>query len=67
MCARLAAPECIDGDIRLTGGALQNSSGQVEVCQFRAWGVVCDDSWDSVDATVVCRQFGFICKLLYRV
>jgi len=49
---------CTDGGIRLVGGTLPNA-GRIEVCLYRRWGTVCDDSWDRVDASVACRQLGY--------
>ena len=42
----------------MVGGTVANE-GRVEICSNGAWGTVCDDSWGSVDARVVCRQLGY--------
>ena len=56
--------------MRLVGGYERNE-GRVEVCINQAWGTVCDNSWNSNDANVVCGQLGYlqrgIIELLYYV
>ena len=44
--------------LRLAGGNIANE-GRVEICVNNEWGTVCDDSWGSTDATVVCLQLGY--------
>ena len=51
---------CADGDVRLMNGSVSTlSSGRVEVCVDNAYGSVCNDRWDEIDAAVVCRQLNF--------
>ena len=48
--------------MRLTGGELSDRIGGVEVCMAGRWSLVCDDHWDDIDASVVCRQLGYTSK-----
>ena len=50
---------CTDGHVRLVGGQDTNE-GRVEICSNGVWGSVYGGGgWDSLDASVVCRQLGY--------
>ena len=48
----------VDGEVRLADGSGPNE-GRVEFCYRRVFGTVCGSQWDTIDAQVICRQFGY--------
>ena len=44
--------------IRLANGR-NEKEGRVEIYWNNQWCTVCDDLWDDIDATVICKQLGY--------
>ena len=50
---------CKAGEARLVGGP-SPSVGLVEICLDEKWGMVCNSSLDLWEATIICRQLGYL-------
>ena len=48
-----------EGDLRLEDGDFGPCRPSWQVYLNGAWGTVCDDQFDIVDAGVACRQLGY--------
>ncbi|XP_071492852.1 scavenger receptor cysteine-rich domain-containing protein DMBT1-like [Diadema antillarum] len=51
-------PPALEPEVRLADGG-SDREGRVEILHDGTWSTVCDDSWDDIDADVVCRMLGF--------
>jgi len=49
---------CTQGAIRIAETS-PSTFGVIEICINGAWGAVCSDEWDNLDARVTCRQLGY--------
>ena len=56
---------CGDGDIRFVNGSIA-AEGRVEICINNTYGTICDDFWDSQDASVVCQQLGYSTEGMFK-
>ena len=49
--------------MRLVDGSTIDD-GRVEVCINQAWGSICSSGWNSQDVFVVCKQLGYVIKIM---
>ena len=65
--AALKTGDCENGDVQLVDGSNIPTRGIVALCYNNTWGTVCADTWDSLDAAVVCKQLGYSPFGLYTI
>lgn len=57
--------EITTGTVRLQDGA-SDREGRVEVLHNGSWHPICDDTWDELEADIVCRMLDFPGALLAK-
>ena len=58
IATEISHSNCTNGEVKLVGHGDANQ-GRIEICINHVWGTVCDDGWDELDASVVCKQLGY--------
>ena len=61
-CILIFSTACVDGEVILFDGLVISISlreGTILVCYNNSYGTVCDDHWDSIEASIVCGQLGY--------
>ena len=61
VCLYTFCSGCVDGAVLLYNGTYISpnfTAGTVLLCYNNAYGTVCDDYWDELEARVVCTQLG---------
>ncbi|VDH99035.1 Hypothetical predicted protein [Mytilus galloprovincialis] len=46
--------DCRETNVRLSGGS-HDMEGRVEILRKGIWSAICDEDWDDVEATIVCK------------
>nr|XP_034326687.1 deleted in malignant brain tumors 1 protein isoform X1 [Crassostrea gigas]XP_034326688.1 deleted in malignant brain tumors 1 protein isoform X1 [Crassostrea gigas] len=55
-----ASVSCYNVTARLNHASDQDNVGTVEISGIKGWSQVCDEGWDETDATVLCKELGFV-------